>query len=43
MYLNFDEEGIKECCADPNFCSVCLVNRSDVKVEDHVCEECAKG
>jgi membrane protease subunit (stomatin/prohibitin family) len=36
-----DEE--RECCEDPKFCLVCGVNRSDVKVTEHVCEECARG
>lgn len=39
----FSKEELKICSANPNFCAVCLVNRYDVKVHDHVCEECSKA
>ncbi len=34
---------MEECSKNPNFCVVCLCNRDDVKVEEHVCEECQQG
>ena len=42
MCQYFSKEELEECCEDPKFCVVCLVNRHDVKVEDHICDECKK-
>ena len=41
QYFTIDE--LDECCEDPNFCVVCFINRTDVKVVEHICEECMKG
>jgi len=38
-YLSQTE--MEECCADPRFCVVCMVNRDIPVDEDHVCAECA--
>ncbi len=44
MCQYFSAEEMEECCKDPSFYVVCLINRSDVIVDKyHVCEECAKG
>ena len=43
MCQYFSSEEFEECFKDPKFCAVCLCNRYDVKVDDHVCEECGKG
>ena len=42
MCQYFSKEELEECCEDPKFCVVCLVNRYDVKVEDHICDDCKK-
>ena len=41
QYLSKNE--LEECCKDRKFCVVCLINRYDVEVEDHVCDECKNG
>ena len=44
MCQYFSAEEMEECCKDPSFCVVCLINRSDVKHDKyHVYEEYAKG
>ena len=40
MCQNMSTEELKESCRDPNFCVACLANRTDVKMDDHLCEEC---
>jgi hypothetical protein len=34
------KEEIEECCEDPKFCVVCLMNMHHEKVKDHICESC---
>ena len=41
QHYKYDE--LEEMCEDPNFCVVCFMNRPDVKVVEHICEECLKG
>ncbi len=42
MCQYFNEDELDECCNDENFCAVCMCNRYDVNVKNHVCEECSK-
>ena len=42
MGCTYTKEEMNEDAKNPNFCVCCLSNRTDVKVTDHVCEECAK-
>jgi len=43
MCQYFSREEMEECCEDPNFCVVCLCNRYDANVDDHICEDCRRG
>lgn len=42
MCQYFGEDEMRECVGDPFFCGVCLTNRVDVGVVDHVCEDCRR-
>lgn len=40
MCKNYREEDLELMYEDPDFCVVCFMNRTDVKVEQNICEKC---
>jgi hypothetical protein len=40
MCQYFRRDELEECLEDPNFCVVYFMNRTNVKVMEHICEGC---